>query len=164
MIPMTEGQRKEILALIRAVYTPEEAVTQMNEIRRLHPNPDQGEADLILADLRRLKRRGKPSSLPAGLYALPTAQGIERYKVERPSRGRWEGYVFVTRLRGNGSEGEPLKGAAGHRVREALERDPLSAAALYGQQTGVCGICNRTLTDDASRERGIGPVCAQKVG
>lgn len=34
------------------------------------------------------------------------------------------------------------------------------AAALYGQKLGHCGRCGRTLTDEESRARGIGPTCA----
>jgi uncharacterized protein DUF6011 len=32
----------------------------------------------------------------------------------------------------------------------------------YGQELGECGHCGRTLTDEASRAAGIGPVCASK--
>lgn len=51
-------------------------------------------------------------------------------------------------------------------VREALASialDPLGAAARYGQSIGKCGVCNRTLTNDESRARGIGPVCAVRM-
>lgn len=37
------------------------------------------------------------------------------------------------------------------------------AAALYGQILGVCGRCSRELTDEDSRARGLGPVCASKA-
>jgi hypothetical protein len=36
------------------------------------------------------------------------------------------------------------------------------AAALYGQHLGHCGLCGRTLTDQESRARGLGPDCAAK--
>ena len=39
-----------------------------------------------------------------------------------------------------------------------------AASARYGHEIGECGICGRTLTNDASRERGIGPICADKAG
>lgn len=41
----------------------------------------------------------------------------------------------------------------------ANQRD---AAALYGKLLGVCGMCGRELTDEESRARGLGPVCASK--
>lgn len=41
--------------------------------------------------------------------------------------------------------------------------DPEAAAKAYGQETGVCCICNRTLRSDW-RLKGIGPICAEKFG
>jgi len=41
--------------------------------------------------------------------------------------------------------------------------DPAQAAKVYGQETGVCCICNATLTSEW-RLRGIGPICAEKFG
>lgn len=41
--------------------------------------------------------------------------------------------------------------------------DPAQAAKVYGQETGVCCVCNATLKSEW-RTRGIGPVCATKFG
>lgn len=41
--------------------------------------------------------------------------------------------------------------------------DPAAAAKAYGQETGVCCVCNATLKS-AWKDRGIGPVCAEKFG
>ena len=41
--------------------------------------------------------------------------------------------------------------------------DPAEAAKVYGQETGVCCVCNATLKSKW-RLRGIGPVCAEKMG
>jgi hypothetical protein len=40
--------------------------------------------------------------------------------------------------------------------------DPNAAMVRYGHELGECGRCGRTLTDEASRAAGIGPVCASK--
>lgn len=45
---------------------------------------------------------------------------------------------------------------------EELNADPLAAAMKYGKLSGRCCSCGRDLTDPASIEAGIGPVCAQK--
>jgi hypothetical protein len=37
-------------------------------------------------------------------------------------------------------------------------------AAEFGKLYGVCAICGRTLTNEESIERGIGPICAGKQG
>lgn len=43
-----------------------------------------------------------------------------------------------------------------------IAQDPAAASALFGHEYKRCGICGRGLTNDESRERGIGPVCAQR--
>lgn len=50
-------------------------------------------------------------------------------------------------------------------VRKTLaefEENPLEAAKRYGKLTGRCCSCGRELTDPASIEAGIGPICAEK--
>jgi hypothetical protein len=42
--------------------------------------------------------------------------------------------------------------------------NPSQAARDYGKRTGVCCCCGRELTDKASIEAGIGPICATKWG
>jgi hypothetical protein len=46
----------------------------------------------------------------------------------------------------------------------AFIADPKAAAIAYGQETGVCCVCNSPLTNKVSIEAGIGPVCATKMG
>jgi hypothetical protein len=41
--------------------------------------------------------------------------------------------------------------------------DPAAAAKVYGQETGICCVCNAVLKS-AWRLRGIGPICAKKMG
>jgi hypothetical protein len=45
-----------------------------------------------------------------------------------------------------------------------FEEDPLAAAKKYGKLSGRCCSCGRDLTDPASIEAGIGPICAQRFG
>lgn len=45
-----------------------------------------------------------------------------------------------------------------------FEADPLAAAVKYGRESGCCCSCGRDLTDPASIEAGIGPICAGKFG
>ncbi len=42
--------------------------------------------------------------------------------------------------------------------------DPKNAAIAYGRRTGSCAICARELTNHASIDLGIGPICAEKYG
>jgi hypothetical protein len=45
-----------------------------------------------------------------------------------------------------------------------IAADPLAAAVAHGQVTGNCAICARELTRHDSIERGIGPICASRMG
>ena len=50
-------------------------------------------------------------------------------------------------------------------LRESPEPDVEIAGMIReGRETGVCQFCGRELTNDESRERGYGPVCAAKWG
>jgi hypothetical protein len=110
--------------------------------------------------------------VPAGRYAVEGDDGTtDFYKVDRPTEGRWAGYVFVKLLIASGGHGvESLSEQRLNReasatilrriehagVRECMER--------FGRAIGSCGHCGRVLTNEESRERGIGPVCARHMG
>lgn len=49
-------------------------------------------------------------------------------------------------------------------ARKIMDTGPKAAMLLFGQELGSCGHCGRMLTNDESRARGIGPVCAAKKG
>ncbi|WIC89789.1 hypothetical protein SEA_SAPO_18 [Gordonia phage Sapo] len=103
--------------------------------------------------------------VPAGFYAVETGEGATNelafYKVDRPTEGRWAGYVFV-KLQVS-DDLQRLSRDAGHAVvRKVAEVGAANASARYGHELGVCGVCGRTLTNDASRAAGIGPKCAEK--
>lgn len=46
----------------------------------------------------------------------------------------------------------------------AAMADPLASAVAYGKKFGRCAVCARELSDPESIERGIGPVCAERMG
>lgn len=58
----------------------------------------------------------------------------------------------------------PLRRAQQYEVLEVIARNPAACAERYGLEIGKCGICHRTLTNDVSRARGIGPICAERFG
>jgi hypothetical protein len=43
-------------------------------------------------------------------------------------------------------------------------KDPMESAVAYGRRTGNCAVCARELTVKESIDRGIGPICADKLG
>lgn len=89
-----------------------------------------------------------------------------------PATGRNVGFLYV---KANGGymgkispagEFSPSLGC-GDDVRGALEKlaaDPRGEIIAYGQATGNCAICGKGLTNPASVERGIGPICFGRYG
>jgi hypothetical protein len=47
---------------------------------------------------------------------------------------------------------------------EDVAAHPAEAAKAYGQRTGMCCVCGRTLTKNESIDAMIGPICAEKYG
>lgn len=47
---------------------------------------------------------------------------------------------------------------------KAIAADPLGEAIRHGRRTGHCSCCGRELTNHASIDAGIGPICASKWG
>ena len=123
--------------------------------------------------LNALKSLPKPQAptapavdVPAGRYAVATEDGATNalafYKVDRPTEGRWAGYTFV-KLIVSDDEQRLSRAASQAVLAKIAEAGPAEASALYGHEIGSCGVCGRTLTNDESRARGIGPVCAARV-
>lgn len=105
--------------------------------------------------------------VPAGRYAVATNEGavntLAFYKVDRPTEGKWAGYVFVKLMRSD--EEQRLSRAAGAAVLAKIAAvGAKEASAAYGQEIGSCGVCGRTLTNDESRDIGIGPDCRSRLG
>ena len=46
----------------------------------------------------------------------------------------------------------------------AFDSDPMGTLSAYGHSTCQCAICGRALDNDESRTRGIGPICADRLG
>jgi hypothetical protein len=87
---------------------------------------------------------------------------VRFFRVDIPQRGKWIGCVFVKEQAGD--DLYPVKGVAREeKVIRALLEDAKAALKLYAEELGSCGICGRTLTDEESRRRGIGPICADKA-
>lgn len=111
------------------------------------------------------------TGLPTGHYAAPGGDTRLKVHVSAPQKGKWAGWVFVTDGAEYGSQqrygsqrpGAAYKGSIEDQLR-AIITDPQAAMAAYGHLTSTCGACGRTLEDEASVARGIGPVCATKMG
>jgi Family of unknown function (DUF6011) len=104
-------------------------------------------------------------SAPRLAKAAPAAHGITEGRYAYQPEGAQAIFLRVSRT-GRvyvqaGPAEHPYRGQDTDALRwiAANQRD---AAALYGRLLGVCGMCGRELTDEESRARGLGPVCASK--
>lgn len=88
---------------------------------------------------------------------------VRFFQINVPVRGNWAGKVFVKE---QASDDFYAVRSMDRQVKilQQVTRDLMESVALYGQELGECGMCHRTLTDEESRARGIGPICINKTG
>jgi len=99
------------------------------------------------------------SEIADGRYAIENENGELRFYVLRTAKSSGRQYVNVM----HSDNDSWVKGAAAKAILAKIAIDPKAAMIRYGQEIGSCGHCGRTLTDAASREAGIGPICANKL-
>lgn len=103
------------------------------------------------------------TTIPDGHYAVELDNKVVSVRINTPTFGRWAGYTFIERE--VSEEYVRLDKSTQRRIQDAvLEAGIRESAVLYGKVQVRCGCCHRKLTTDASREAGIGPVCAAKNG
>jgi len=116
----------------------------------------------------------KVSELKAAAKAAPTTEPVAqvedgRYAVEedgvlrffKVKNGRRPGFVFLD-IQASDEWHKISNVARIRKVVALIAQDPKAAMIRYGHELGECGRCGRTLTDEASRAAGIGPVCIDK--
>lgn len=101
-----------------------------------------------------------PGEVPAGRYAVKIDGALRFYLVDHGT-GRWAGKVFVSRQ--SSDEIMRISLAEQQKALKAIRSEPEAALVRYGRELGVCGVCGRALTDESSREAGIGPVCTTRI-
>lgn len=124
------------------------------------------------------------AALPAveDAFTRAKAQGIKRPKLlmegfklsPAGENSRNPGAIYVTEGSGDGAYLGKVMGGKFLKSRDCSEetqervlevlRDPLTAAVAYGKKFGRCAVCGRELENAESIERGIGPVCAARMG
>ena len=97
-------------------------------------------------------------------YAVTMDGKMRFFSVNQPTEGKWVGSRFVDELFGAPGSFRKfsLRGNAKYEVLSVIGGDP-DALARFGRELGACGVCGSPLTDEASREAGIGPVCMRKL-
>ena len=110
--------------------------------------------------------------LPAGRYAVPDGHTRLKVLIRKPGKqSNWHGWIFVSNAAVYGDQQRYGKQAPDSNYQgriqtqlKAIMANPEAASIEYGKLTGTCGVCGRTLEDEVSVARGIGPVCAAKLG
>lgn len=111
------------------------------------------------------------SKIPSGMYAVPDGNTRLKVCIAKPHQGKWAGWIFVSDGATYGQNqrygAQKPDGRYQGQIRSQLAliaHDPAAASAAYGKLTGRCGICGRPLENEESVARGIGPVCAGRLG
>ena len=105
---------------------------------------------------------GQPTvKVSDGYYAIEEDGVLKFFRVKTPTEGKWKGLTFI-----NIQASDDFHPIRDRDRRNALlteiAKDEHGAKCRYGQELGSCGVCNRTLTDELSRQIGIGPICRDK--
>jgi Family of unknown function (DUF6011) len=103
-------------------------------------------------------------NVPEGYYAIDIDGTVKFYRVTRPTEGKWKGRLFVSVQASDDFYSVKNKEKILEILEAILDQGVKISQARYGKEIGRCGICNRTLTDEVSIARGIGPVCLGKWG
>lgn len=100
--------------------------------------------------------------LPKARYAIVTAEGLRFYHVDMPQSGKWAGRVFVSVQASD--DLHPIRNKQSREsILAQIAADPKGAMQRYTEEIGSCAICGRTLTNETSLERAIGPICAARM-
>lgn len=142
---------------------------------------ERDDARKVEAQVRVANAPAVDVSVIATAFAHAQAKGIKRPKMVldglkfslAPLTGRNAGALYVVRKDDDQYLGKIMDGRF-TRVRDcddvteariiAVASDPHNEAVAYGKRTGECCICSRTLTNHASIDAGIGPICAERFG
>jgi hypothetical protein len=123
----------------------------------------QSALDKVTTNVVPMVRKSDSYDVPEGFYGLVSRKDGEtvRFRVDKPSEGRWRGYTFVKQLDDAGET--PVRDASRRQmILRAIASDIRAAYARYGKETGICGCCGRKLTTKVSIKKGIGPVCEKR--
>jgi hypothetical protein len=102
--------------------------------------------------------------VPAGRYAVDGNEGHTVFvKVDIPTDGRWAGSIFV-KVQAGDELHRTSRTTADALLAKIAAAGVQASMTRYGREIGSCGHCGRTLTNEESREAGIGPVCRGKMG
>jgi len=96
-------------------------------------------------------------ALPAARYATTEGEKVEFWRVEVSEQGM----RFITKLIGAPGDFRKVRVTKATQVAvlNEIAQDPAAAMKAFADHFTACGRCCSPLTDEVSRERGLGPDC-----
>lgn len=118
----------------------------------------------------RAKRPGQQGTFTKPLKLVANDVTVH-FEAGQPD-SKWDGFLFVKRpddsKLGYVKDGKFFRKFDCSEIEEAAIQvcasEPQQAVLAYAKAWKACGICSRTLFNDESIARGIGPICAAKYG
>lgn len=105
------------------------------------------------------------ADLPDSRYAVEIDGQIKFYEISTGTKGKWNGFRFLTQLVGQpGGEyaKRAVKGDPKKEIFKLIAVDPKAAAIRFGREAKECAVCHSKLSDPESLAMGIGPICAKR--
>jgi hypothetical protein len=103
---------------------------------------------------------GRPIALvPAGRYAITGGEGQTVFV----HVVKFESGAFIVKQQVGDDTHRVPKVIAHTMLQKIVDAGIEEASMRYGRELGICGVCGRTLTNEDSRQRGIGPICAARL-
>jgi len=147
-------------------FTPRQAdaikrcLDKWDEQRLAADAPDQVKVTPVIGD-----------KVPFGTthHAVISAEGMTFIRIDKVEKGNWKGWVFVKGIAGpeefrvGAQKPDGSYKGQWEVLLAQINDDPRTTLARYGKEIGKCGICGLRLTDEVSRELGIGPICLRKL-
>lgn len=152
---------------VRAARSAQAKIQQNKENRAKEIEASKVEVDLTsIHDMFETARQSKLK------YTKYRAEGLVLSPASPNSRNA--GAIYVVRIGDEQYLGKVLESTFHPIVRACTDddkaallriaEDPKESAIRWGRKTGRCSCCGRELTNAASIEAGIGPICATKWG
>lgn len=156
------------VAKMRVEYSTRGSLTERQWMALKRIRAEQ--AAVVMAPERRAV-----AELQNGRHAVLVGDQVQFYVVRTADDGKYRGTTFIARQSGDVRQTVGYRRPDGELVRRTSEvvefdemvrqilEEPMVTLARYGREIGSCGVCGRALTDEVSRDRGIGPVCFERL-
>lgn len=148
---MAQWEAKGYLSPRQVSYATDIAEAARAAEKKAHPEPDWASALSAAIDL---------SLVPDGYYAVPAVHGDNDLTFVRVGTVDPHDQRIMRHIVGGHPESTPSLPWCQAVLDAIVASTPQVAGKLYAAEIGRCYRCNRHLTDKASRDRGLGPVCA----